>query len=251
MTAPHTLNRLENTRENAKKVSEILVRAFADDPVINAFVEPIRDPIARQHFREDTWFQFLILAASLNHCELYEVDDWKGVSVWMPPNTDAGNPWTLIPAEFLRVLWGLGIRGVALSGLGVGGELRRAAREMMDTLNKQSGAKVKGLSGCWYCFFVGVLPEHQNQGLSRALMSPHTPSLSPYTLSPTHSPQHPTSLKASNPRSRALYEKLGFTLLGERRIAVGSMNAKGMTERGGEGAPIWGMAIPALEKDRE
>lgn len=93
-----------------------------------------------------------------------------------------------------------------------------------------------------------MLPSH-SPGLSRALMSPHTPSLSPYSLSPTHTPQHPTSLKASNPRSRALYDMLGHNLIGERRIAMGSVNGNGMTKKGGEGVVIWGMVIPALERE--
>ncbi|ORY64613.1 hypothetical protein BCR35DRAFT_354980 [Leucosporidium creatinivorum] len=242
MTAPHTLNRLENTRENANKVAEILVCAFADDPVINAFVEPIRDPVARLHFRQNTWFQVLILAATLNKCEMYEVDGWKGVSVWMPPNTDVGNPWTMIPAGLHRVLWGLGIRGVARM-LGPG-------RTVMDPFKKQAGVKGKGSKGYWYCFFVGVLPEHQGQGLSLPLMSPHTPSTTSFhPLSPSHTPQHPTWLEATTPRSRAVYEKLGYQLVGEGRIAVGSVDGKGMTEKGGEGVPMWGMVIPGREKD--
>lgn len=63
---------------------------------------------------------------------MYEVNGFQGVSIWselrrvesiapsiadrstVPPNTDVGNPWTMLPAGLLSMLWGLGVRGVAV-----------------------------------------------------------------------------------------------------------------------------------------
>lgn len=73
-------------------------------------------------------------------------------------------------------------------------------------------------------------------------MSPHTPTPS-YPLAPSHTAHHPIWLEATTPRSRAVYAKLGYELVGEVRVAKGAVDERGMTKKGGEGVPMWGMYI--------
>lgn len=57
----------------------------------------------------------MIEAARLNKCELYQVNDFAGVSVWMPPGTDVGNPATMIQAGLFRATMALGVKGIIVS----------------------------------------------------------------------------------------------------------------------------------------
>ncbi|MGD6743370.1 GNAT family N-acetyltransferase [Streptomyces sp. BH106] len=57
-----------------------------------------------------------------------------------------------------------------------------------------------------YLWMIGVTPERQGQGLGTALMAP--------VLERCDREGLPAYLEASNPRSRELYERLGFTFTG-------------------------------------
>ena len=86
-------------------------------------------------------------------------------------------------------------------------------------------------------------------------MSPHTPQPpgspyeSLYPLSPSHTPQHPTWLESTTVRSRTVYAKLGYELVGEVTLAKGSVNEKGQRATGEQatGVKMWAMWIPALK----
>lgn len=96
----------------------------------------ILQPIKRNHFYRTQWFHITIWAALLCGAEIYQVDDFAGVSVFssscrlpplfrrfihiltrtvtmtVPPNTDldVSKAWGL-----LWILWGLGWRGTWVS----------------------------------------------------------------------------------------------------------------------------------------
>jgi len=229
------LNRIEPNKKNVRRVADILAEAFEKDPVLNAFVEPIKNLEVRKKFRDTRWFHALATAASMNGGEFYEVEDWKGVAIWMPPGSDVANPWTLLPAGIIGVAWTLRYAGLKrLFGPGMAA---------MEALKKGSG--LHGHSDSWYCFFVCCRPEYQGKGLCRALMSPHTP-LAPYPLAPSHDRKLATWLEATSVKSRDIYLRYGYRLVGEGRIGKGELGELAETMPGGPGVPIWGMMRDAV-----
>jgi hypothetical protein len=57
------------------------------------------------------YFSALLTAAALSHASFEEVGDWKSCGVLVPPSCKIDNPFTLLPAGFLSVLWTIGIGG--------------------------------------------------------------------------------------------------------------------------------------------
>ena len=75
----------------------------------------------------------------------------------------------------------------------------------------------------WYLPFIGVAPSGQGQGIGSALMSRGLERCDRDGL--------PAYLEASTPRNRALYERHGFAVVGEIRVA--------------DSPPLWPMLRPA------
>jgi hypothetical protein len=76
-------------------------------------------------------------------------------------------------------------------------------------------------------------------------MSPHT-LLAPFPLSPTHNRNLATWLEATTAKSRDIYLKYGFRVVGEGRIGKGELDEQAGTLVGGPGVPIWGMIREAV-----
>ena len=63
------------------------------------------------------YFSALLTAAALNQAIFDEADDWSSCAVWMLPGRRVDNPWTLLPAGFLPLLWDIGLARVSVGGL--------------------------------------------------------------------------------------------------------------------------------------
>lgn len=57
------------------------------------------------------YFDALLTAAAMNQASFDEIDDWKACGVLMPPGCRVDNPFTIIQAGFIPMLWNIGIRG--------------------------------------------------------------------------------------------------------------------------------------------
>jgi GNAT superfamily N-acetyltransferase len=76
---------------------------------------------------------------------------------------------------------------------------------------------------CWYLPFMGVDPRRQGRGLGGRLLR--------HGLRRVDEDRLPAYLEASTPRNRALYERHGFGVVGEIRVA--------------DSPPLWPMLRPA------
>jgi hypothetical protein len=57
------------------------------------------------------YFNTLLTAAAMNNASFMEANDWESCNILMPPGHKVDNPWTLLPAGFIPLLWNTGIRG--------------------------------------------------------------------------------------------------------------------------------------------
>jgi hypothetical protein len=61
------------------------------------------------------YFDALLTAAAMNNATFDEVDGWKACGVFMPPGCRVDNPWTILQAGFIPMLWNIGVGGCRVS----------------------------------------------------------------------------------------------------------------------------------------
>ena len=85
----------------------------------------------------------------------------------------------------------------------------------------------------YYVFFIGTREDAQGQGFASELIRYHQDIVRKSGL--------PIWLEATTSRSRDLYARLGFEVVGEILLGKGKAGADGRAEAGGAGVPVWGM----------
>ncbi|CAG7964704.1 unnamed protein product [Penicillium olsonii] len=106
-------NRIEETNTSLdmlRSVAELNGRAFSTDPVITYMLLDL--PQEERLAYLPTYWETLIKSALLNDAIITEADGWKAASVLLPPGQRFDDPWTLVCAGFLGVLWRLGFSGL-------------------------------------------------------------------------------------------------------------------------------------------
>jgi GNAT superfamily N-acetyltransferase len=172
-------------------LASVLARAFFDDPV---FVWMLPDASRRLETQE-RFFALVLRELFLSQEESYTTDGFAGVAVWeLPahPRPGAIEQLKLLPS-MLRVFG------------------RRIPRAMQAMTALESNHPERAH---FYLPFLGVAPEWQGRGIGSALMRP--------VLSRCDREGIPAYLEASTPRNRALYERHGFAVTEEFRLAKGS-----------------------------
>jgi ribosomal protein S18 acetylase RimI-like enzyme len=198
----------------------VLAPAFAHDPVISYMLNNLTRAARLAYL--PAYFRALLTAATLNGASISEADGWASCAVVMPPGADVGNPWTLVPAGLVGILWTLGVRGCwKMIGEFEGVTGRAREREM-------------GRGGrYYYVFFIGTAEEGRGRGLASRLMEEVKEGAGREGM--------PVWLEATTERSRNLYARLGFEDLGEIVLGKGQVGADGERKKGGEGVRIWPM----------
>jgi ribosomal protein S18 acetylase RimI-like enzyme len=176
------------TQADVPGLVEALARAFYDDPMMSWMFPD--DSVRGQRLRSG--FAFYIRKIWLRHDECYTTNQLDGGALWMPPGT-----WHLSGFQQLRLLPGM-IR-VARGGL----------PRLLRALNRMEAKHPHEQH--YYLPVIGVQPESQGRGFGGALLRP--------ILERCDRERSPAYLEASTPRSRALYERNGFELVEELRVA--------------------------------
>jgi ribosomal protein S18 acetylase RimI-like enzyme len=180
-------------------MARTLAQAFYDDLVWRWFMP---DDATRTQQLE-RMFATLTRAVYLRHGDdCYTTDAYEGAALWAPPGHEE-----MSTGDALRVLPGWA-RAIGLR------DLLRAKRGT-DSLDK-----VHPHERHYYLPFVGVTPEAQGRGLGTALMRP--------VLEKCDREEIPAYLEATSPASRRCYERVGFEVRSEERLA-------------GDGPPFWPM----------
>jgi ribosomal protein S18 acetylase RimI-like enzyme len=164
-------------------VSRALTLAFFDDPVF----EWIFSDVGRRRRAVPGFFD-LFVAAFGPHDEIYTTDGAAGAALWLPPGAE-------MIAEDELAHFGQRLQEVA----GTDASRLFEVSDMMESNHPHEAH--------YYLNFVGVAPVHQGLGLGSALMSP--------VLDRCDRDGVPAYLEATTSRSRALYERHGFEVMGE------------------------------------
>lgn len=178
------------------RFSEVLADAFYEDP-LTCWVYP-DDARRRERLRRgfEVWLGRLYLPVG----ECWTTDRFAGGAVWAPPG------WSLSTFGQLRLM---------------PATIRLAGRDTLRLLRMLAAFdRVHPKTPHWYLPFVGVVPEWQGRGFGAALLRP--------VLERCDADGAPAYLEATAPRNRTLYERHGFEVTEEVRIAP-------------DAPPVWAM----------
>jgi GNAT superfamily N-acetyltransferase len=172
------------TVEDVHRLKAVLADAFFEDPVLGWLMP--EDTRRRARLRR--FFAIELRHMTLPRGRAWATSDLTGVALSLPPDA-----------------WRAPLRVTLLEGSAFGAHLSRAAR-MGAAMERRHVREPH-----YYVRDVGVHPDVQGKGLGSALLHP--------TLDRCDREGLPAYLEASSERNAALYERLGFQLTGELRVA--------------------------------
>ncbi len=175
------------TAEDIPRLKAVLAEAFFEDPVFG-WLMPEE---GKRRARLRRYFAIELRHMALPRGQVWTRSDLTGAALSTPPGA-----WRVPPHATL------------LEGGAFGIHLLRAAR-LGSAMEWRHAREVRGPH--YYVRDIGVLPQMQGRGLGGALMGP--------TLERCDRKGLPAYIEASSERSAALYERLGFRLTGELRVA--------------------------------
>lgn len=174
--------------EQAPALARTLARAFQDDPVISWIIE---DEAVRRE-KAPRAFELYLRRFWLDHDETYTTASTAGVCVWELPGK-----WKTPVLRQLAALPAM----LRINGRHTGRLLRAVASLEANHPDEPH----------YYLPVAGVAPEWQGRGIGAALMKP--------ILERCDREGMPAYLEATTPRSRALYERHGFAVTEEFKLA--------------------------------
>jgi ribosomal protein S18 acetylase RimI-like enzyme len=189
VSSPHEVRRA--TPADADDVAGTLAAGFLDDPVMGWLLPP------GIHHREDRLrrlFECEVHSFFGADKSVYLSGDRQSAALWAPPGT-----WRMTAAES---------RGELLSMIGI----FRAGLPRASRLAKQLDAVHPGPTH-WYLYMLGTRPDAQGRGIGSAMLREG--------LRAVDADGSAAYLESSNFRNVALYERHGFAVVDELRIARG------------------------------
>lgn len=169
-------------------LTDVLGRAFADDPMFVRLVAP--DDRTEQ--RLATMFTGVLTYLSNELSDTFTTDERDAVAVWNPPGYQA--PQGLDGVRMLRHMAGLTGWPRVTRMLSVVNRLDRRHHQLVPEPH-------------WYLLALAVAPGRQGQGLGSALMRP--------TLKRCDRDRLPAYLETATPRNLPLYQRHGFAVVDE------------------------------------
>ncbi|MEU4192119.1 GNAT family N-acetyltransferase [Kribbella sp. NPDC026611] len=173
----------EATTADVDAAAITLSRALEDYPMTRACIDPVNyfERLVQYH-------QLFIGAVALPHGRVWVTDDVTAVAVWTTPATssDAFAPYR--------------DRFQEISG----------SRAAIAAEYGQATAIFHPKEPVWFLGLAGVDPDHQRQGLGRAVITPG--------LAEADAAHSPAFLETQDPANVAFYESLGFTVTAELEL---------------------------------
>lgn len=203
------------TREDEPAAVASLAAAFADYPLLAALCpDATRRPLATEAFCR------FLFRMSVRCDAAFGTADRAAVACAWPPGSEWPSRWAAFRAGGSALFWRLGWRGGRL--------LTRYEGEF-------DAGRAKHMSGPhWYVQLLGVRPESQGQGLSRAVLRP--------VFEAADRDRVPVYLETATEPNVAIYQKLGFALRGHRELSGGLPNWELVRAPRGAQSPVASMA---------
>jgi len=184
------------TNDDLDGIVATLAAAFRDDPLM-AWALP--DPASRERRLAGLW-RFMARRIYLAPGASTTLPDHEAVALWLPAGVEADDAvFEEHLDEFLA-----GVEGDA---------------ERLGVLGATMGEAHPHDRPHWYLLAIGAHPVAQGRGLGSALLA--------HTLALADERHEPAYLEATTPRSRALYQRMGFAPLDELTLP--------------DGPPVWPM----------
>jgi GNAT superfamily N-acetyltransferase len=170
--------------QDADRLTAVLADAFFDDPIFGWLIPDER----RRRRRLRRFFAIELRHFALTLGSVWTTSDLLGAALILPPGA-----------------WRMPVRATLMEGRVFGAHIARAA-SMSNALEARHVREPHH-----YVRDIGVLPAAQGRGLGSALLRP--------TLERCDREGLPAYLEASSEHNARLYERLGFRLVDELRIA--------------------------------
>lgn len=179
--------------EDVDDAARVLVRAFADDPIARFVVPGATDWSRVGPSLATTVVRF----ARRWGRPLVTADGVRGVALWFPPEPgEEPSLWELVGAGLLTVPFRLGL-----------GATNRAVR-LVSHVERHHATLAPGPH--WYLAILATDPDHQRQGIGRALMAP--------VLATADRDRHACYLESATAANTRYYERHGFRVVGESDV---------------------------------
>ncbi|MGN6371636.1 MAG: GNAT family N-acetyltransferase [Solirubrobacteraceae bacterium] len=170
--------------DDVRRLAEVLSDAFYEDPIFGWMMPDERSRLGRLR----RFFSVQLRHVGLARGRVWTSEDLVGASVSTPPGA-----WRVPPRAALLLGSTFGLRLVRATRLLAAVEARHPR------------------TAHYYFADIGVLSSMQGRGIGSALMQP--------TLERCDRERLPAYLEASSERSAILYERLGFQVTSELRVA--------------------------------
>lgn len=191
------------TPADAPAATRTLAAAFADYPLLQALAP--HNPRAAEAFCR------MLVRSAVALGTAYATADRAAVACWFPPGHGVLTARELLRAGVLPLVRELGVRGGVL--------LWRLERQF----DRARRLHVPGPH--WYLPLLGVDPTARRRGLARAVLAP--------VLAGADRDGLPCYLETQDEANLPVYVRLGFALVGRRRVAGGLWNWE-LTRHSGE-----------------
>lgn len=140
-----------------------------------------------------------IVYAHLLNGEVWQIDNFSAVALWMPPGKNMDDLWTILRSGLWRLWFKLTFTG-----------RNRLFSEFFPLLHSTK-ADIDPQNTAWYLVYIGTVPEARGKGYARRLVEP--------VMTCCQKEGSMIYLENSNPQNIRFYERLGFNTI--RKIQLG------------------------------
>lgn len=175
------------TKKDVKRASEVLAKAFSDDPVWKTFMEddPNRDTKLPLIFETPVRY-------ALKYGEVYaSSQNLEGIAAWLPHDKAKMTPWRILRSGSFR------------SAIKIGSKLARKMDSVFSVLDEDREENLQ--APYFYLSVIGVGPKFQGQGYGGQLIRK--------LLRQADEAGYPIYLETETENNVLMYEKFGFKVV--------------------------------------
>lgn len=182
------------TKKDVKRASEVLAKAFSDDPVWKTFIEndPNRDTKLPLIFETPVRY-------ALKYGEVYaSSQNLEGIAAWLPHDKAKMSAWRILRSGSFR------------SAIRLGSKLARKMDSVFSVLDEDREENLQ--APYFYLSVIGVGPEFQSQGFGGQLIRK--------LLRQADEAGYPIYLETETESNVLMYEKFGFKIVKKIELSI-------------------------------